>query len=341
MIIQENASLYPYNTFGVYAYARAFGAITHYSQVIVNYAQLQKQYERIIFLGSGSNILFTENYLDACFLYNNYCTIKEIAEDENSVQLFVGSGVNWHTLVSYCVHKGYGGIENLALIPGTVGAAPMQNIGAYGCEIKDVINKVHVIDLATLTENKIKKEECEFGYRTSIFKTHAKDKYYIKGIEIKLHKNIFKINSEYGDISKILQEKNCIKPSIKDVFYAIIEIRQAKLPDPKLYGNAGSFFKNPIISIQQYNLLKQKYQDMPSYAISDTQTKIPAAWLIEQCGWKGKRIGDTGNHAKQALVIINYGSATGAEIFEHALNVQKSVQEKFDILLEPEVNIIS
>jgi UDP-N-acetylmuramate dehydrogenase len=237
------------------------------------------------------------------------------------------------------VGRGWGGIENLSLIPGTVGAAPMQNIGAYGVELESVFEQLEAIDMKTGEGFIFHKNDCEFGYRDSIFKHEAKEKYFIYSVQLKLSKNP-KVNTSYGDIRKVLQAKHIQEPDISDVSEAVIDIRSSKLPDPKEIGNAGSFFKNPEVDKEVFHGIKKTYKDCPHYTMLNGLIKIPAAWLIEQCGWKGKVTGETGNHAKQALVIVNYGRATGLEIWQHAKQVQESVHSTFGIRLEPEVNII-
>jgi UDP-N-acetylmuramate dehydrogenase len=289
-------------------------------------------------LGGGSNVLFSEDY-NGLVIKNEIIGIELHKEDEKHVWLEVQSGTNWHDLVLYCVERDWGGIENLSLIPGTVGAAPMQNIGAYGVEFESVFVQLEAIDLRSGNGFIFHKADCRFGYRDSIFKQEAKGKYFICSVMLKLDKEPV-INTSYGDIQKILDAKNINHPYIQDVSDAVIEIRSSKLPDPKVIGNAGSFFKNPEVKTAVLKTIQKEYPDCPHYKLPHEKVKIPAAWLIEQCGWKGKVVGETGNHAKQALVIVNYGNATGKEIWDHAMHVQKSVHEKFGIKLEPEVNLV-
>jgi UDP-N-acetylmuramate dehydrogenase len=339
MAIHEYFSLQPYNTFGINSIAKQFCVVKNKEDIL---NLIQKQfiyYRKHLLLGSGSNILLCNDF-DGLVIKNEIIGIELIKEDENFVWIKSFSGTLWHDFVMYCVENNYGGIENLSLIPGTVGAAPMQNIGAYGAELKDTFVSLEAIEIKTGETFIFDKDACAFGYRESIFKKEEIGNYFIYSVEFKLSKKP-NINSQYGDIQKILQEKNIENPTIKDIFNAVIEIRESKLPNPKELGNAGSFFKNPEVEKDVAEKIQLEFPAMPKYDLPNGKIKIPAAWLIEQCGWKGKQIGNTGNHAKQALVIVNYGNATGNEIWQHALSVQKSVLGKFGILLEAEVNAIS
>lgn len=261
-------------------------------------------------------------------------------ENNNNVHLTVNAGENWHEFVLWCVSENYGGIENLSLIPGNVGTCPIQNIGAYGIEVKDTITRVEAVDIKTGKLVTFSNAECEFGYRNSIFKNIVKGKYIITAVSFKLTKNEHKLNSSYGAIETELVSKNIINPTIKNISDAVIAIRQSKLPDPKKIGNSGSFFKNPVISKADFDKLQKEFSTIPSYVISESEIKVPAGWLIEQCGFKGKSYGDYGVHEKQALVLVNYGNATGIEIYELAQNIQKTIKDTFSIDLEIEVNII-
>jgi UDP-N-acetylmuramate dehydrogenase len=252
----------------------------------------------------------------------------------------VASGENWHDLVLYCIENNFGGLENMSLIPGSVGAAPMQNIGAYGKEIKDVLTYVGAVEIETLKKVRFTNEACKFGYRESIFKKAAKGKYFITDIGIRLTKKDHKLNTSYGDIENYLQEGNITNPTIRDVSNAVIAIRQSKLPDPAVLGNSGSFFKNPIIEQAHFDTLKIKFPDIKSYPTPDGKVKVPAGWLIESLGWKGKRVGNTGSHVKQALVLVNYGGAQGNEVHALAKDIQKSVLDTYQIRLDMEVNLI-
>lgn len=338
MAILEYLSLQPYNTFGIDACARYFCRVQSKEDILHIIQEELKYYSKFLIIGGGSNVLLCNDY-DGLVIKNEITGIEVIKEDKEHVWVKSYSGTVWHDLVMYCVEKNYGGLENLSLIPGTVGAAPMQNIGAYGIEIKDSFEELEAIDLQSGADRIFTKEECRFGYRESVFKREEKGKYFIYSVTFKLSKQSV-INIAYGDIQKILQEKAISHPTIKDVSDAVIEIRQSKLPDPKILGNAGSFFKNPEVEKSLAEKIQLAFPAMPKYEVPNGKIKIPAGWLIEQCGWKGKQTGQTGNHARQALVIVNYGNATGDEVWQHAMDVQKSVQSTFGITLEPEVNLI-
>tara|TARA_R110000868_G_scaffold410693_6_gene699905 strand:+ start:32338 stop:33315 length:978 start_codon:yes stop_codon:yes gene_type:complete len=292
----------------------------------------------VFILGGGSNILFIEDFSGLVIL-NRIRGMKVISENENDISIKFGAGENWHESVLYCVEKGYGGIENLSLIPGTVGAAPIQNIGAYGVELKDVFVSLEAFLIDKGSTKIFSQSECKFGYRDSIFKKELKGNAIIISVTLKLDKKPSP-NVEYVSLKEKLNKKGVTDPSIKEVSNAVIEVRQSKLPDPKEIGNTGSFFKNPIISVYQFDELKSQYPNLPSYPVSERQVKVPAGWLIEVAGWKGKRTGDAGVHSKQALVLVNYGSASGKEIWALAEEVIESVHQKFDIRLTPEVNIL-
>ncbi len=335
MKILKDHSLQAYNTFGLDAKAKQFAAIKS-ARTISTFLKGNK--EALFILGGGSNMLLTNN-IEALVLKNEIKGIEIIREFKNQVHVAVGGGENWHQFVLWAIRKKLGGIENLSLIPGTVGASPIQNIGAYGVELKDVFVKLEAIDLSTGKKKVYFKNDCQFGYRDSIFKKKLKGKVLISKVVFRLSKNP-KINVSYGAIQSILKEKKIKKPSIKNVSDAVIQIRSSKLPDPKVLGNAGSFFKNPEISKRKFKNLQQQFPNIVFYDLPSGKVKIPAGWLIEQCGWKGKKIGNTGSHAQQALVIVNYGNATGSEIKAHAERVIESVKNKFNIALTPEVNII-
>ena len=292
-----------------------------------------------MFLGGGSNVLLCNNY-DGLLIHNAIKGKQIVHEDEDAVYLKVYSGEIWHDLVMYCVERNWGGIENLSLIPGTVGAAPMQNIGAYGVELEQVFDHLEAFNLHTFELEKFKHQQCAFAYRESVFKRQLKGQYFIYSVTLKLLKKPV-VQMEYGDIQAQIKSEGIAleSASIQDVSRAVIHIRQSKLPDPKQLGNSGSFFKNPVISEVLFNQLKSNFPDIKGFPVSNG-VKVPAAWLIEQCKWKGKRVGNTGSHAKQALVLVNYGGATGQEIYQLALDIIQSVAEKFSIHLEPEVNII-
>ncbi len=295
--------------------------------------------EQFMFLGGGSNVLFCKDY-EGLVIKNAIKGIHIINEDDTSVTLKVYSGEVWHDLVMHCVERNWGGIENLSLIPGTVGAAPMQNIGAYGVELEKVFVELEAFNLHTFELHTFNKTSCAFGYRESVFKRQLKGLYFIYSVTIRLDKQP-KISVEYGDIQQVIIDKGIALPdaTIKDVSDAVIQIRSSKLPDPKVLGNSGSFFKNPVISREQFEQLQLQYPDIKGFP-NEAGVKVPAAWLIEQCGWKGKRVGETGAHARQALVLVNYGNATGNEVYQMALTIIQSVKDTFGIQLEPEVNII-
>ncbi len=290
-------------------------------------------------LGGGSNILLTRNF-KGTVLKNSIQGITPIFENEESIHLKVGAGTNWHQFVMFCIENGYGGVENLSLIPGSVGASPMQNIGAYGVEIKDIFVS---LDAFLIEKNKLQrfnKEECNFGYRESIFKHELKNKAIITSVTYTLTKEKHTLKTHYGAIESELQAKRIVNPTIKDVSDAVIAIRESKLPNPKEIGNAGSFFKNPVVKQEVAATILQAYPDAPNYPAPNNQVKLAAGWLIEKAGWKGKRLDNYGVHAKQALVLVNYGGATGKEIYALSTAILKDVWEKFNVQLEREVNII-
>ncbi len=330
----SSLSLKPYNTFGLEVNAKEIIKITSIEQL-----QRISNLSDCLIIGGGSNILLTQD-VNKTVLINELKGIEIKEETEDFVELSIASGENWHNLVLHCIDHGYGGIENMSLIPGSVGAAPMQNIGAYGTEIKDVLTYVKAIQINSLFEKKFSNDECEFGYRESIFKKKEKGKYLITEIGLKLTKKNHKLNTSYGDIERWLSENNISKPTLKNVSDAVISIRQSKLPDPKELGNSGSFFKNPIIHRAHLNMLKQEHPEIKSYPVDDTLIKVPAGWLIETLGWKGRRVGRTGSHAKQALVLVNYGGARGKDVLRLAEDIQADVWDEFQIVLEMEVNII-
>ncbi len=288
-------------------------------------------------LGGGSNILITKDQ-DAFILKNEIKGIEIIDEDADEVLVKVGAGEYWHNLVLWAISQNLGGIENLALIPGCVGAAPMQNIGAYGVEQESVFHSLQAIDLKKGTTRVFFKEDCKFGYRESVFKNELKDKYIITHVNYIFSKK-YTLNTSYGAINQKLEEKGITNPSIEDIANTVIEIRQAKLPDPKMIPNTGSFFKNPIVNIAKLEQVKESYPEMVFYPIDETHVKIPAAWLIEKAGFKGMQVGDAGTHKSHALVLVNYGNASGDEMLSFARLIQDGVESIFGISLEPEVNI--
>ncbi|MDP2541793.1 UDP-N-acetylmuramate dehydrogenase [Tenacibaculum discolor] len=335
MNIQENISLKEYNTFGIDVNAKRFVSITSVYQL----QQLIKEEKDIFLISGGSNMLLTKD-IETLVVHINFKGISIDQQNHNDVYITVNAGENWHEFVLWCVSLNYGGLENLSLIPGNVGTCPIQNIGAYGVEVKDTITKVEAIEIKTGKLVSFSAEECQFGYRNSIFKNKAKGKYILTSVSFKLTKNNHKLNTSYGAIESELSSKGITNPTIKDISDAVITIRQSKLPNPKEIGNSGSFFKNPVISKEHFEKLQKNYPDIPSYVISDTEIKVPAGWLIEQSGFKGKRFGNYGVHEKQALVLVNYGDASGKEIYELAQKIQRTIKDTFDINLEIEVNII-
>jgi UDP-N-acetylmuramate dehydrogenase len=278
--------------------------------------------------------------LEALVLLINIRGIEVVEEDQESVRIRVMAGENWHQLVQWTLAQGYGGLENLSLIPGNTGTAPIQNIGAYGVEIKDVFISCMALEVESGRLISFNATDCAFGYRDSYFKNEGKGKYIITSVDLGLSKDIHHLNTSYGAIETELKQKGYSNPGIKEVSEAVIAIRRSKLPDPEILGNSGSFFKNPIVTAENYARLEKRYPGIPSYQVSDTAYKIPAGWLIEKCGFKGKRYGDAGVHHHQALVLVNHGNATGKEILDLANRIRQSVVQKFGVSIEPEVNII-
>lgn len=336
MNIQENISLKPFNTFGLDKKARFFTSVNSREQLIEALIWSKNKGLEIFILGGGSNILLTQN-VNSLVIKIEISGIEVVNEDEDYVWVKAGAGENWHNFVLYAISKGWAGIENLSLIPGTVGASPMQNIGAYGVEIKDVFHSLKALKISSLEQKEFSWEECNFGYRDSVFKNELKGKYIITSVTFKLHKNPT-FHLEYGAIRETLEHSN-EEVSIQSISNAVIKIRQSKLPNPQEIGNAGSFFKNPTISYEDWNNLKENYPTIPGYELPEG-VKIPAAWLIEQSGWKGKKFGEIGVHDKQALVLVNYGEGDGKEIKLLSEKIQNSVLDQFGILIKPEVNFI-
>lgn len=337
--MQENFSLKPFNTFGVEAKAKYFVEVNTVEELIKTLKHSHTQTLPLLFLGGGSNILFTKDF-DGLAIQLNLKGISEKFLNEEEVLVTAKAGENWHEFVMYCLNKNYGGLENLSLIPGNVGTSPMQNIGAYGTEIKNHFVSCKVLNLQTLEVENFNLEKCRFGYRDSIFKQEGKNKYVILEVSFKLTTQNHTIKTEYGAIQSELENLGIINPTIQDVSKAVINIRQSKLPDPKKIGNAGSFFKNPTIPLAQFEDLKLKFDNIQGYP-NGNFVKVPAGWLIEQCGWKGKQIGNVASHQLQSLVIINAtGNASGKEIFDFSSLIIDSVKEKFGIELEREVNIL-
>lgn len=335
MKIQHNISLKNYNTFGIDVIAKRFITISS----VYELQQLIRTEKELFLISGGSNMLLTSN-IDKLVVHLNIKGISIDREYNNTVHLTVNAGENWHEFVLWCISQNYGGIENLSLIPGNVGTCPIQNIGAYGVEVKDVISRVEAVEIATGKLTSFSNADCNFGYRNSIFKNEAKGKYIITSVSFELTKNEHTTDTSYGAIEKELTKNNIDKPTIKNISDAVIAIRQSKLPDPKEIGNSGSFFKNPVISKKHFEKLQKKHPNIPSYTVSENEIKVPAGWLIEQSGFKGKRFGNFGVHEKQALVLVNYGNANGKEIYELAQKIQQTIKENFEIDLEIEVNVI-
>jgi UDP-N-acetylmuramate dehydrogenase len=336
MELEENKSLKPFNTFGIDSQARYFVSVETVAQL--KSVLSNKPSVPLFILGGGSNMLLTGD-LDAIVLHINLKGIEIVAETETEVLVKAMAGENWHEFVQYCIANDFGGLENLSLIPGNVGTAPIQNIGAYGVELKDVFENCAALEIETLTERIFTKSECKFDYRNSIFKNEAKGQYIITSVTFRLSKKDHKTNTSYGDIQRILTERKIEKPTLKDISEAVIAIRQSKLPDPKLLGNSGSFFKNPVVNAEVFQEFRKQFPEAPFYEVSPTAFKIPAGWLIEKAGFKGKRFGAAGVHKNQALVLVNYGGASGKEIWQLALQIQQKVKDLTGIFIEPEVNV--
>jgi len=337
MQIQHNFSLKNYNTFGIEAKAKQFVAV-HSTEELKQVLETHKGEAKFI-LGGGSNMLLTQD-INALVIHVDLKGIKIIKEDDDHVWVESRAGEVWHEFVLWTIDQNFGGLENMSLIPGNVGTTPIQNIGAYGTEIKDTFVSCNAMNIATQEMKTFEKAECKFGYRESIFKQEAKDQYVITSVVFQLTKRNHKINTAYGDITKELEKNNIVTPTLKEVSNAVIAIRQSKLPDPKELGNSGSFFKNPIIPKALYEKAHAQFPEMPHYVVSETEVKVPAGWLIEQAGFKGKRFGDAGIHKNQALVLVNYGSATGQEILAVSRDIQATILEKYGIAIEAEVNVI-
>ncbi|MBA4153427.1 UDP-N-acetylmuramate dehydrogenase [Flavobacterium sp.] len=337
MQIHKNFSLKKYNTFGIEAKARQFVSVHSVDELItvLNENPTTKKF----ILGGGSNMLLTQD-IDALVIHLDLKGKKIIDENDDFVWVESQAGENWHEFVIWTIDQNFGGLENLSLIPGNVGTTPIQNIGAYGVEIKDTFVLCEAIHSETQELMIFTNEKCKFGYRESIFKNEVKDEFIITSVVFKLTKKEHKLNTSYGAIETELEKQHITNPTLKDVSNAVISIRQSKLPDPKELGNSGSFFKNPVILKTDFEKIQQKFPEMPHYVVSETEVKVPAGWLIEQAGFKGKRFGDAGIHRNQALVLVNYGNATGQEILAVAKDIQATIQATFSISIETEVNII-
>ncbi|MEC5393780.1 UDP-N-acetylmuramate dehydrogenase [Bergeyella sp. RCAD1439] len=339
--IKENISLKPYNTFGVEAKTRYFVEIHSTEELKQQLEYFRKEHPSLplLLLGGGSNILLTKDF-EGLTLKLNLKGLSEARTTDNTVLITAQAGENWHEFVLHCIEKNYGGLENLALIPGNVGTSPMQNIGAYGVEIKDVMHSCKALNLETLEIETFTNAQCQFGYRDSFFKQKGKGKYIITEVTFCLTTKNHKIQTEYGAIRHELEQMKITSPSIQDIAKAVIKIRESKLPNPLLIGNAGSFFKNPTVSQAFFKNLQHLHPNIPHYPTGE-QIKIPAGWLIEQCGWKGRQIGNVAAHPLQALVLTNAtGKASGQEVYDYSSEIIQSVHEKFGIELEREVNIL-
>jgi UDP-N-acetylmuramate dehydrogenase len=338
MLVRQNVSLKPYNTFGIdvrASYLAAFDSTVKLRELLNDHT-----YQSIpkLILGGGSNILFTRNF-EGLVLKNEIPGITVLNEDGNRVLVEAGAGVIWHALVTWSINHNLGGIENLSLIPGRTGAAPIQNIGAYGVELKDTFHSLKAVNLVSGDEMIFEKDQCEFGYRDSIFKRQMKGRLTITSVVLELAKNPV-LQLKYGAIEQELKKMGISEPGVKDVSEAVCNIRRSKLPDPAQIGNAGSFFKNPEISPDTFEVLAKEFQGIVSYPVGNGNIKLAAGWMIEQCGWKGKVVGQTGSHKNQALVLVNYGEAKGEEILELAMAFRESVKTRFGIIIEPEVNVM-
>lgn len=338
MNLEYNVSLQPYNTFGIEVKANKFARFKSVQELQEILMHPDVKHENKLVLGGGSNLLFTKDF-DGVVLQNYIKGIEILNENDDHALVKAGGGEVWHEFVLYTLEQDLGGLENLSLIPGTVGAAPLQNIGAYGVELKDVFHELEAVHIETGNIKTFNRPDCRFGYRESIFKNKLKGQYIVTSVTFKLHKKPV-LNTSYGAISSVLDELKIQYPTIQDISSVVCNIRRSKLPDPAVIGNAGSFFKNPEIPVEQFEVLKDQFPAIPSYPVSDTTVKVPAGWLIEQCGWKGKVISNYGVHRNQALVLVNYGGASGNHIRQLAWDIIESVYKKFGIRLHPEVNII-
>ena len=338
MEIKEHYNIQSLNTFGIRIDAKYFAAVASIKEIQLALSFASKMMVPILILGGGSNLLFTKDF-NGLILKINLKGISLLKEDDQHFYVKACAGENWDDFVNYCCESGYDGLENLSLIPGNVGASPIQNIGAYGVELKDHFYELEFYDFNSQEVKIIKKEACEFGYRNSVFKNKLKQKGVVLSVTFKLDKNST-YNTDYGAINDELDNMGVKDCTAMDIRNAVIKIRRSKLPDPEEIGNAGSFFKNPVVTYEKYKKLLEKFQNLVFFKQNDGTYKLAAGWLIDQCGWKGYRNGDAGVHAKQALVLVNYGDANGAQILSLANEVSNSVFAKFGVELEKEVNII-
>ncbi len=334
----QNISLKPYNTFGIDVKAKQMLIIQDIYELSEAFENVYKTGDSWLLLGGGSNVLFSNDF-NGTIIKISFKTMQVLYKTAEHVYIRVNAGEEWDSFVGFCVENNWGGLENLSLIPGNAGASPIQNIGAYGVELKEHFHSLEAINIETGTIKRFKKKECNFGYRNSIFKTELKDKYVICSIIFKLDLHP-KIRRSYNELDEYLTRNKITSPAIDDIRRAVIQIRKSKLPDPENLGNAGSFFKNPVVTKQKFEKIRNKFQNIPAYNYTKDYIKISAGWLIEQAGWKGCRKGDVGVYDKQALIIVNHGNAKGEEVLGLANRISKSVYDKFGIKLEPEVNII-
>lgn len=338
MVIKQNVALRKFNTFGLNVRARYMAVAEHEDDTRKILREPTYRTHPFLILGGGSNLLFSGDY-QGLVLKNNILGKDVVKQDHEFVWLRLGAGENWHQVVLWAIDHGWGGIENLSLIPGTVGAAPMQNIGAYGVELCSVFDNLESIELSSGSTKTFDTADCDFSYRYSVFKGPLKDQFIITRVVLKLRKHPV-YNISYGAVAQTLEEMGVEKLSVRNISNAVIKIRESKLPDPEKIGNAGSFFKNPVVDRDFFNILKSEYTNIPYYHTDNGRVKIPAGWLIEQCDWKGFRRGSIGVHHKQALVLVNFGDAQGQDLVQLASEIQHSVQVKFGIKLDPEVNIV-
>lgn len=338
MLIHQNCSLKPYNTFHIDVTANYLCTVKSVSELQSLLTDNQWRKMPILILGGGSNILLTKNF-EGLVIKNELKGISIVSEADEYVIVKAAAGEVWHDLVLWSIDHNYAGIENLSLIPGSVGAGPMQNIGAYGVELKNCFYELEALNKSTGELENFNAADCKFGYRQSVFKAELKGQYIITSVTFKLSKNPT-FNTSYGAINQELEKMGVTELNLRNISNAVINIRKSKLPDPNEIGNAGSFFKNPEVPTTQYEVLKLKFPDCVGYQLPNGKVKLAAGWLIEQCGWKGKKIGNTGSHKNQSLVLVNYGNASGNEVYQLAKDIQQSVAEKFNVALEMEVNII-
>jgi UDP-N-acetylmuramate dehydrogenase len=337
-IIRQNISLKNYNTFGIDVSAKLFGQFTNVEELQNIITDKNYIKEHLLILGGGSNILFTKN-LDGIALHNQITGINIVEEDDNSALIVGGSGVVWHDFVLHAINANLGGLENMSLIPGSLGASPMQNIGAYGVEVKDRFEWLEAYHIKSGEIHRFNNDACEFGYRESIFKRKNKGQYIITKVAFRLTKK-HELNTSYGAIEQELETLNITEPTIKNVSNAVIKIRESKLPDPKKIGNSGSFFKNPIVDNASFEDIKAKFPKIVSYPAGNGKMKIAAGWLIDQAGWKGRTMGNYGVHKNQALVLVNYGGSSGSDIYKLSEEIIQSIKDTYGIELEREVNIL-